>query len=174
MLTFGARMQKITGNFERLVNEHKNAVYRQMVRVCSHREDAEDALAAALLQAFRSADQLLDEASFLPWLATIGKRICYRMRSHPAFEVPLEYADRLAAETTIAEGDLEVLQGCVKQAVEELAPTYRAVYLLAELEEYQISEVAAKLGISEAAVKSRLHRARAQVRERLDKSICAM
>jgi len=44
-------------NFEALANEHKDAVYRQMIRVCGNREDAEDVLVEALLKAYRHLDQ---------------------------------------------------------------------------------------------------------------------
>ena len=47
-------------NFEALANEHKDAVYRQMIRVCGNREDAEDVLIEALLKAYRHLDQLRD------------------------------------------------------------------------------------------------------------------
>ncbi|HTM37024.1 MAG TPA: sigma factor [Terriglobales bacterium] len=45
-------------NFEALANEHKDAVYRQMLRVCGNREDAEDVLIEALFRAYRHLDQL--------------------------------------------------------------------------------------------------------------------
>ena len=51
-------------NFERLANQHKDLVYRQMVRVCGNREDAEDVLIEALLRAYRHLDQLRDSVAF--------------------------------------------------------------------------------------------------------------
>jgi len=45
-------------NFEALANEHKDAGYRQMLRVCGNREDAEDVLIEALFRAYRHLDQL--------------------------------------------------------------------------------------------------------------------
>jgi DNA-directed RNA polymerase specialized sigma24 family protein len=62
--------------FEGQVRLHKDAVYRQMIRVCNHREDAEDALATALLLAFKSYDRLESDEAFRTWLGTIGKRVC--------------------------------------------------------------------------------------------------
>ena len=61
--------------FEKLANEHKDAVYRNMIRVCGNREDAEDVLIEALLKAYRHLDQLRDDRAFQPWLAQIAKRV---------------------------------------------------------------------------------------------------
>ncbi|MFZ4508457.1 MAG: RNA polymerase sigma factor [Fimbriimonas sp.] len=160
--------------FESLVRQHKDAVYRQMVRVCGHREDAEDALASALMLAFRSADQLSSDAAFQTWLGTIGRRVCTRMRSHPSIHRALEYADEHGiVDDHVNEFDLEILKRCVRDAVEDLPDIYRPVYVKCELDESTVPEAAAELGISHAAAKSRLLRARAIVRERLDRSVCA-
>jgi RNA polymerase sigma-70 factor (ECF subfamily) len=51
-------------DFEALANEHKNAIYRQMLRVCGNREDAEDVLIEAPLKAYCSMDQLRASAPF--------------------------------------------------------------------------------------------------------------
>ena len=67
-------------NFEALANEHKDAVYRQMIRVCGNREDAEDVLIEALLKAYRHLDQLRDSVAFRAWLAQIAKRVCWQLK----------------------------------------------------------------------------------------------
>lgn len=160
--------------FERLVNEHKDSVYRHMVRVCGQREDAEDALATALMQAFKAADKLSSEAAFRSWISTIGRRVCTRMRNHPAIEQALEFAEERGL--TLGEDvnfDMAILKGCVREAITALPETYRMVYELCEIEEKTVPEAAEELGISVAAAKSRLFRARAMVREQLDASVCA-
>ncbi|HRJ33071.1 MAG TPA: RNA polymerase sigma factor [Fimbriimonadaceae bacterium] len=160
--------------FERLVKEHKDAVYRQMVRVCEHREDAEDALAAALMNAFLAADQLSSEDAFRGWLATIGRRVCTRMRHHHAFAETLDYAEKKGLVADHApEFDLQIMKRCVHDAVDQLPPTLGLVYRACELEERSLAEAAEELGISEAAAKSRLHRARQAVRTALDQSVCS-
>jgi len=63
-------------NFEALANEHKDAVYRQMIRACGSREDAEDVLVEALLKAYRNLDQLRDSVALRSWLAQIARRVC--------------------------------------------------------------------------------------------------
>ncbi|MBL8059192.1 MAG: sigma-70 family RNA polymerase sigma factor [Chthonomonas sp.] len=163
-----------SSQFELMVEEHKDAVYRQMTRVCNGREDAEDALATAIMLAFQSLHQLKDEGAFRGWLAMIGRRVCSRMRQHPKMQEVWEYADAHQLIDRDAEPfEMEVLKGCVKQAVEELDESYRQVYEACEIEEHSLADAAKQLGITEAAAKSRLHRARAMVRDRLDHSICA-
>jgi|GEM_PF-5014433 len=56
-------------DFESLANQHKDSIYRQMLRVCGNHEDAEDVLIEALLKAYSSLHQLRDSESFRAWLA---------------------------------------------------------------------------------------------------------
>ena len=69
-------------DFEALANEHKDAIYRQMLRVCGNHEDAEDVLIEALLKAYCSMDQLRDSALFRAWLAQIARRVCWQLKAH--------------------------------------------------------------------------------------------
>ena len=161
--------------FEALVNEHKDAVYRQMMRVCNHQEDAEDALAEALLLAFKASDQLGSDAAFRTWLGTIGKRVCLRMRSRPSMQETVEYAEaRDLIATDVTEFDVAMMKGCVMNALAALPDKYRDVYRLCELEEVTLPEAAERLEISVAAAKSRLLRAREAVRAHLGHSICGV
>ena len=139
-----------------------------------NREDAEDALATAIMQAFQAFDRLGSDEAFRAWLGTIGKRVCYRMRTHDGITRALEYAEEHdLIQHNVDEMELGVLKGCVKEAVDGLDKVYRDVYLMCEIEEQTVEEAAAALGLSVAATKSRLLRARAKVREMLDHSICA-
>lgn len=80
-------------DFERLTNQHRDAVYRQMVRVCGNREDAEDVLIEALLRAYRHLDQLQDSAAFRAWLARIASRVCWRLKKREALLPLLQLSD---------------------------------------------------------------------------------
>lgn len=163
-------------DFERLVREHKDAVYRQMMRVCNGQtEDAEDALAEALVVAYKAAEQLEHPEAFRSWLTRIGSRICTRMQRKEA-RLVLERSPGLL-ESIAAESaeDLEsnVLKECVAKAIGQLSPTYQEVYVRRELHGEPAEAVAKVMGLSIPAVKSRLHRARAIVREALDSDLCA-
>jgi RNA polymerase sigma-70 factor (ECF subfamily) len=142
-------------DFESLVNQHKDAVYRQMIRVCGNHQDAEDVLIEALFKAYRNLDQLRDAVAFRAWLARIARRICWQLRKRPA--------------------DAQVERQEMKQklagAVASLPEAYRRVYEMRDLQNLRGDEVAKKLHISATAMKSRLHRARTLVRAQLDAAL---
>ena len=71
-------------DFDELAAEHKDAVYKQMLRVCGNREDAEDVLIEALLKAYRSLNQLRDAEAFRGWLSIIARRVCWHIKSNEA------------------------------------------------------------------------------------------
>ena len=166
-------------NFETLANEHKDAVYRQMIRVCGNREDAEDVLIEALLKAYRHLDQLRDSAAFRSWLAQIAKRVCWRLKAREAL-LPLLQLSALehegkqvsARESSVEEQMAsQQMAQVIGEAVDALPPQYRDVYQLRDVEDLPGSEVAQRLGISLAAMKSRLHRARELLRQHLDAAL---
>lgn len=163
-------------DFDRLATRHRDAVYRQMVRVCGNHDDAEDALAQALIAAYRHSRQLRDETAFPQWLTTIGRRVCGHMRRHESLHEVVTGLDldRAPDPGRDIEGELDKQQMavCVHEAVDELPQSLRCVYDMCDLQGNSPTEAAEKLGLTVAATKSRLHRARAAVRESLDKSVC--
>jgi RNA polymerase sigma-70 factor, ECF subfamily len=168
-------------DYDRLVAKHKDAVYRQMIRVCGNHDDAEDALIEALMSAYKALDTLRDETAFRGWLAQIGRRVCMRIRRKDALApvmqfsemelrgIPEPTADELPAEERLARDDLHA---CVARAIDELPEVYREVYLLREIKGMPAPEVSQKLGLTIPALKSRLHRARQIVRDMLDSNLC--
>ena len=163
-------------DFEALANEHKDAIYRQMLRACGNHEDAEDVLIEALLKAYCSMDQLRDSASFRAWLAQIARRVCWQLKEHEALlpllqlseleEDGLDLRDKSAAPEEIA-ATAQIRQ-LLREAVAKLEPKFRNVYELRDIEEVSGEEVVARLGISLTAMKSRLHRARSILREQME------
>jgi RNA polymerase sigma-70 factor, ECF subfamily len=168
-------------DFETLANEHKDAVYRQMLRVCGNHEDAEDVLIEALLKAYGSLDQLRDHAAFRSWLAQIGRRVCWQLKGREkllpimqlsAFE---DGGQQISAADPPLESQLAAkrMREALHAAIDRLPPEYRSVYELRDVQEVSGEEAAEQLGLSLAAMKSRLHRARAILREELDSAIRA-
>ena len=163
-------------DFEALANEHKDAIYRQMLRACGNHEDAEDVLIEALLKAYCSMDQLRDSTSFRAWLAQIARRVCWQLKEHEALlpllqlseleEDGLDLRDKSAAPEEIA-ATAQIRQ-LLREAVAKLEPKFRNVYELRDIEEVSGEEVVARLGISLTAMKSRLHRARSILREQME------
>jgi RNA polymerase sigma-70 factor, ECF subfamily len=166
-------------DFEKLANQHKDAVYRQMLRVCGNREDAEDVLVEALLKAYRHLDQLRDQETFRAWLAAIGKRVCWQLKEREALFPVLQLSSledeglELAGKDSGPEAGAAFTQmkQLLAKAMDSLQPEYRLVYEMRDLHDLSGEEVADKLKISLAAMKSRLHRARVLVRKYIDQAL---
>jgi RNA polymerase sigma-70 factor (ECF subfamily) len=162
--------------FETLANQHKDKVYRQMIRACGNREDAEDVLVEALVKAHRNLGQLRDTGAFRAWLAQIARRVCWQLKQREALQplLQLSVVEEEGYQIPSSERPLEQqialrqMSSLLHEAVDNLSEEYRSVYLWRDLEDVPAKEVAKRLGISVAAVKSRLHRARESVRNALD------
>jgi RNA polymerase sigma-70 factor, ECF subfamily len=166
-------------DFDALARQHKDAVYRQMIRVCGNREDAEDVLIEALLKAYRHLDQLRESDAFRAWLAQIAKRVCWQLKERESL-LPLLQLSMLEDEGRELRGtepplDVQLARQEMKQllneAIDALPALYRPVYELCDVEDLRGDEVARRLRISRAAMKSRLHRARRLVRTQLDAAL---
>jgi len=134
-------------------------------RTCSTAEDADDAMQIALWQIYRRIGALRSVALLGAWMFRIVERECYRLfRRRGATESLDDLPEALAPAAPAVPADLRMDLG---RAIEQLAPPYRDVLILRDVHELTAPEVAAQLGLSVEAVKSRLHRARGLVRERL-------
>ena len=151
------------GALNRLLIVSRSDARRYARRHCRS-GDIEDAVQESLLIVARKISALKAAAAFSGWLFTIVKRECDRlaraMFSHESLEEARVQA-YLAAKT-----DLE-LRAELAAALQSLPGHYRRVILMRDFEELTISEIASTIGEPTGAVKSRLHRARAMVREHL-------
>jgi len=125
-------------DFEVLTRQHKDSVYRQMVRVCGNREDAEDVLVEALLKAYRHLHQLRDSDAFRAWLAQIAKRVCWQLKKRESL-LPLLQLSSLEDEGREIHGTevtpegrlaLRQMKELLDHAIGSLPPLYRTVYEL--------------------------------------------
>jgi RNA polymerase sigma factor (sigma-70 family) len=133
-------------------------------RTCANSEDAEDAVQVALWQLHRKIGTFGTVAAFATWLFRIIERECYRIfrRSAAKDRLSEPLADELAAPQIPTDLRLDLTR-----AIAALPEAYRVALILRDVEELTAPEVAQSLGLSVEAVKSRLHRARAMVRESL-------
>ncbi len=171
--------QKDYKAFEELVKRYEGKIYGHTVRLLGNREDAEDVLQETFLNVFRSLDRFRGDSSFSTWIyriATNNALMRLRKLSHGERELndelpPPESMKRQALASHILDPkdaflEKEMLRELDK-AVEKLPEKYRTIFLLRDVEEFPTDKTAQVLGISEAAVKSRLHRARLFIREAL-------
>jgi RNA polymerase sigma-70 factor (ECF subfamily) len=145
--------------------------------VCGQAPDREDAVQEALLQTFRHARGIREPRAFRSWLYRAVKNACLIGRRRSAVaratssiedHAGVEAVDptRLADARLLAQEDRER----VRQALASLPPSYREAVFLRDFEGLSTREVARVLGITEANVKVRLHRAHAQLKRRLERT----
>lgn len=163
------------GALEPLLERYAPSIYRFGVRMCRDPEDARDVVQDTMLAAARGLRAFRGGASLSTWLFTIARSFCvkkHRRRvGEPRDVLPLDAAEAGAvasaqAAPDEAAGDREIGQA-LEAAIAALEPASREVLLLRDVEGLTAPEVASVLGVSVDAVKSRLHRARIAVRDRL-------
>ncbi len=170
--------------FERLVREQGGRLLSVARRFLRDEEEARDAVQECFLSAYRALDRFDEGSRLSTWLHRIVINACLmRLRSRRRKpEDPIEdllpkfQADghQINHPTPEWEGSAETLlarsqtRTIVRQAIERLPESYRAVLLLRDIEELSTEETAKSLGVSENAVKIRLHRARQALRGLLE------
>lgn len=165
--------------FEALVNLYEGKVYRLAMRMLRNQEDAEDALQETFLQVYRGLKSFEGRSNFSTWLFRLATNVCLMKIRHRETEPPtmLPLEDYLPQRE---EGEYPVIQAWpekpeqilltkesrekMMEALEKLPADYRAVFILRDMEGFSNAETGEALGISVAAVKSRLHRARIALR----------
>jgi len=167
-----------TSLFEILMRRHNQRVYRVARAVVKDEGEAEDVMQQAYINAFVHLKQFEQRAQFSTWLTriTLYEALARRRKKRP--EEPLsrhgeETHDAPANQVSSPEASPErqaygrELGRLVEEAVDALPETYRAVFMLREVEGLSTAEAAEGLGVGEEAVKTRLHRAKAMMRQTL-------
>lgn len=166
--------------FDNLVKHYQAYLYRLMVRACHHPDDAEEVAAEAFLRAYQRLCQFEGRSSFVTWLGRIATNLCFRRREKA--EVPTESLEqRLDPEAglpprtppepgpTPEQRAIQAeMRAKIRAAVAELPEPDQTVLRLRDIEQCSAAETAEKTGLTVAAVKARLHRARARLRARLN------
>jgi RNA polymerase sigma factor (sigma-70 family) len=147
---------------DRLLAASQPDLMRFARRTCANAEDAEDAVQVALWQLHRRIGTLRVIAAFARWLFRIVERECRRLLGLSRPTVPLDEISS-PLEAPVPHG----LRHDLGRMIASLPDLYREVLILRDIEEQTAPETAARLGVSVEAVKSRLHRARGMLREKL-------
>jgi RNA polymerase sigma-70 factor (ECF subfamily) len=163
---------------ETLLVQYQPRIYRFSLKMRRHPEDARDVVQDTLLAVARGVRAFKGASSLSTWLYTIARRVCIKHRRRSKYAPPVELSldteasDEAAARAAPGPGLDEVmesrrLEAAVEHAIASLAPSYREVLVLRDVEGLTASEVVEVTGLGVEAVKSRLHRARADLRRRL-------
>jgi RNA polymerase sigma-70 factor (ECF subfamily) len=165
------------GALERLVDRHQARVYRFGLKMCRDPEDAKDVLQDTLLAMARGIRDFRGASSLSTWLYTVARSFCIKKRRKGLFGAVEHSLESEVARESAALADAgprpdeavgaKIIERALERAIGSLEPGYREVLVLRDMEGLPAAEVAEILGLSVQAVKSRLHRARLSVRERI-------
>ena len=168
--------------FSELVKRYEAKIFRLAQHITQNREDAEDVLQETFLKAYEHLDQFQGNSKFYTWIVRIAvNQALMKLRRRKTDKtVSLDEGidtgeDTVTREIAAWDEDpeqrftREELGEILDSTVQSLAPAYRSVFLLRDVDDLSTEETAEALGISVPAVKSRLLRARLQLREKLNR-----
>jgi RNA polymerase sigma-70 factor, ECF subfamily len=166
--------------YGQLVRRYQSKIFRLAQHITQNREDAEDVLQETFLKAYEHLDQFQGNSKFYTWIVRIAvnQSLMKLRRRKNDKSVSMDDAidtgeDMIVREIAAWDENpeerlsREEIGGILDSAIENLEPPYRSVFVLRDIEELSTEETAEALGLSVPAVKSRLLRARLQLREKL-------
>jgi RNA polymerase sigma-70 factor (ECF subfamily) len=167
---------------EQVFRDYSASVYKLARRLVSSEADADDVTQDVFLQVLRNLPSFRGEAALPTWLhrITVNAALSYRRKQatrskHFVAHFPEELLEDGRRGTSVrrrlAEPENQALEQemhrLIEEAISRLSENHRDVCVLADIEELSSNEIAGRLGLSVAAVKSRLHRARLLMRKAL-------
>jgi RNA polymerase sigma-70 factor (ECF subfamily) len=175
--------------FREMVERYQDPIFNLIYRMIGHRAEAEELAQDVFITVFKSIDSFRGESKFSTWLYRIAANTCknrikYLARRHERATGELDDAAESEAHAQgggpigaghIATPDRALegvqLERLVQTAIAELDEEQRLVVILRDVEELSYEEIAQITGLPEGTVKSRLHRARLALKERLAKHL---
>lgn len=164
---------------ERAMEQYGKATYNFAYRLARNEADARDLTQEAFIRAMRAWRSFAPGTSFLSWIYRIVTNLqrdeLRRRRGRYEEEIPQDNApqeyggQRPLADAPIERYVEEQLSEPVARALDALSPDQRGVLILADVEEYSYQEIAEIVGCSIGTVRSRLHRARHQLRRNVER-----
>ncbi len=178
-------MAGVPGAFERFVEHFRSKIFKYALMICGQREDAEEVTQDTLMKVFENFDQLREPERITGWVFRIARNACLMKRRKSVFAPTQELSieDFMPQAGQDGSRRLEIadwsalpdeqalrgeLRGVILKAIDGLPEIYRSVIQLRDIEELSTEETAQTLDITVEVVKTRLHRARLAVRQKLD------
>lgn len=169
---------------EQAIGLLQNTVYSFSMKVCGHREDAEDTMQEVLYRSLRHLARIEEPRALAVWLYTVTRNRCWRVRGTSKKRARQVSLDELmpddaevgrllrdpapGPESRVLHGEQRDL---LRQAVMRIPPQLRIVLVLHDMEDLATEEVAQVLNLQPGTVRVRLHRARLSVRKEISKSL---
>jgi RNA polymerase sigma-70 factor (ECF subfamily) len=154
--------------FDESIAVHHRDMYRYAAWLSRDRSIAEDVVQEALLRAWRSLDALRDDASAKQWLLTIVRRENARYFERKRLET-VDIDNLTASQAALLAEQTDDELDDMRKAIFDLDDDYREPLVLQVLMGYSTSEIAEQMELKQGAVLTRLHRARAKLREQMAK-----
>jgi RNA polymerase sigma-70 factor (ECF subfamily) len=169
-----------TGAFSQLISRYEGKIFRLAMNITQNREDAEDVLQEAFIKAYQHLDQFQGNSRFYTWVVRIAvNQALMKLRKRRndrsvSLDEQIDTGEDMVAREIAAwdpdpeeQYEREELNGILSDAIESLEPIYKTVFTLRDVDGLSTEETAEALDLSIPAVKSRLLRARLQLRDRL-------
>lgn len=170
--------------FNELVNRNAQKVFRMARHMTRNDQDAEDVLQEAFLKAYSRLDQFQGDAKFSTWLTRIAVNESLmrlrkgRNKKTVSLDQELEIGDNAVQREVADDGEdpeesygRTEMRAILETAIDSLTEGYRTVFVLRDVEGFSTEETAEMLDLSISAVKSRLLRARLQLRDKLGRRL---
>lgn len=156
--------------YELLVRRHNGRMYRAVRSILRDEDEVEGAMQEAYVRAYLHLGDLREGERFAPWLTRIAVHEALARKRQGLRLVPLDGDEDRPAPEPGPEADVgrREIGRILERAIDGLPDLYRPVLVLRELEGLDTAETAGTLGITEDAVKQRLHRARGMLRRSLE------
>lgn len=160
--------------FEKIVLKYQDKIYNLCMHMLGNRQDAEDAAQDVLLKAYKALPRFQPDAALYTWLYRIAVNTCVDFKRIPILESLFGHSDEgefLLHDRPSDDPSPEVLyqskeiNRALQKSLRKLSPKLRAVIVLKELEELSYEEIAETLDISIGTVKSRIARAREELKK---------
>lgn len=163
--------------FAELIRPYQDRVYNTLVRMTGNAEDAAELFQEAMIRVYRGLPLYHGDSSFYTWLYRIALNVAFthRRRQRPRTVSVERSWERQGVELAAPEGhekpgrgmELAETRSIIETALAQLAEPFRAVLVLKDIEGFRYEQIAEVLDIPVGTVRSRLHRARCEMREKL-------
>jgi RNA polymerase sigma-70 factor (ECF subfamily) len=166
--------------FQELVERYQDRTFNAVLRMVASREDARDVVQEAFLKAYENLGQFRGASSFYTWLFRIAVNLALTLRRRSTrlklvrpldetteLDMSQTQAGRLAERSPEAAMEVAERDRFVSRALEELDGEHRAAIVLRDIEGLDYQTIASILDVPPGTVKSRIHRARMMLRDRL-------
>ena len=174
------------GAFDRFVEHFRAKIFKHAWLMCGDREDAEEVAQEALLRVFQNFEQLRDPERVRTWVFRIARNECLMKRRKSVFAPDRELSlEEFIPAKTDGDGQVRIeiadwsglpedrllqseMKAVLRRAITDLPEKYRSVILLRDIDELSTQETAEILDVTDDVVKTRLHRARLSLRQKVD------